>query len=677
MANQILIKFKPEGHKELIKAINLLSTSQKKLTNSVNKVEKASNKLAKKTGVLNVNNKRLAQTNGALANSFATIRSKMLLWSFAMSLGIRQISEMAKKAAILEGMERAFGTLSGGVDNATIAIDKLRGATDNTMSNFDLFQQANNAMILGVSKNSDEMAEMFDIAQRLGHALGSDTKSSVESLITGIGRQSRLMLDNIGIIVKAEEAYESYAQALNKTADDLTDAEKKQAFLTATMESARRKVANIGEETHDTRTSFQQLTTATDNLKARIGETASAFEPLVKSMTSFMDAIDEEKLDRLARTLETMFDIFKGLVGVAIVAFLAALVYWFGILAAAVTLAQLAFAALASTWKLWSIPLAGTLIYKIIGITDESKKLARTERELATEQAALNHEWEIGLESMEPYEMQLEHLEYLNHLYGESVHDATGAMWSYTIAQKMMNDFYGQTKQAQIEAIDGNLASIDIIASEIGLTSELVAIQDMLIERKLKLLGLNEKGNKGLKKQLKIKKTEIEMITERAVMSGRADENIAKSAIKAAGQQIKAYIATATAKVMLDKLVTIPPPWNLAAAAMAGTIVGALAQGVINAAVNLVPTFEQGGMVGGRRHSQGGTMIEAEQGEFVMSRNAVDAIGVENLNRMNQGGGGGVNITFSGNVMSQDFIEQEAIPQIKEALRRGADIGVS
>ena len=87
--------------------------------------------------------------------------------------------------------------------------------------------------------------------------------------------------------------------------------------------------------------------------------------------------------------------------------------------------------------------------------------------------------------------------------------------------------------------------------------------------------------------------------------------------------------------------------------------------------------FEQGGMVGGKRHSQGGTLIEAEQGEFVMSRNAVNAIGVENLNRMNRGGGGAVNITFTGNVMSQDFIENEAIPQIKDAIRRGADIGVS
>ena len=39
-------------------------------------------------------------------------------------------------------------------------------------------------------------------------------------------------------------------------------------------------------------------------------------------------------------------------------------------------------------------------------------------------------------------------------------------------------------------------------------------------------------------------------------------------------------------------------------------------------------------------------------------------------------GGGGVNITFTGNVMSEEFIENEAIPQIKEAIRRGADIGI-
>ena len=36
-----------------------------------------------------------------------------------------------------------------------------------------------------------------------------------------------------------------------------------------------------------------------------------------------------------------------------------------------------------------------------------------------------------------------------------------------------------------------------------------------------------------------------------------------------------------------------------------------------------------------------------------------------------------VNVSFAGNVLSQDFIEDEAIPMIKEAIRRGADIGVA
>ena len=90
------------------------------------------------------------------------------------------------------------------------------------------------------------------------------------------------------------------------------------------------------------------------------------------------------------------------------------------------------------------------------------------------------------------------------------------------------------------------------------------------------------------------------------------------------------------------------------------------------------PVMAEGGLVGGNLHSQGGTMINAERGEFVISRRGVEAIGLEALNRINSGGGGGaVNVTFQGNVLSQEFIEEEAIPQIKEAVRRGADIGIA
>tara|TARA_B100001250_G_C19815002_1_gene797839 strand:- start:2141 stop:6181 length:4041 start_codon:yes stop_codon:yes gene_type:complete len=92
------------------------------------------------------------------------------------------------------------------------------------------------------------------------------------------------------------------------------------------------------------------------------------------------------------------------------------------------------------------------------------------------------------------------------------------------------------------------------------------------------------------------------------------------------------------------------------------------------------PTAEKGGLVLGNRHSQGGTIIEAERGEFIMSRNAVQSAGIETMNKINQGGaGGGSNLTFniSGNVMSSDFVEGELADKIKTAIRRGADFGIN
>ena len=90
------------------------------------------------------------------------------------------------------------------------------------------------------------------------------------------------------------------------------------------------------------------------------------------------------------------------------------------------------------------------------------------------------------------------------------------------------------------------------------------------------------------------------------------------------------------------------------------------------------PQYAEGGYVGGRPHSQGGTIIEAERGEFVMSRNATESIGLETLNQMNQqGGAGNINISVTGNVLTQDFVEGELAESIKEAVRRGSDFGLS
>ena len=91
------------------------------------------------------------------------------------------------------------------------------------------------------------------------------------------------------------------------------------------------------------------------------------------------------------------------------------------------------------------------------------------------------------------------------------------------------------------------------------------------------------------------------------------------------------------------------------------------------------PKFARGGMIGGNLHTQGGTLIEAERGEYVMSRKAVDSIGQEQLNAMNRTGSAGnnINITLSGNVLSDDFVADEFIPKLEERIRVLSDGTIS
>ena len=153
-----------------------------------------------------------------------------------------------------------------------------------------------------------------------------------------------------------------------------------------------------------------------------------------------------------------------------------------------------------------------------------------------------------------------------------------------------------------------------------------------------------------------------------------------RNAKLAANIQVLASVVDAFAAAQSSFAAAATHPLTVANPAYPGIVYATtLASGLAQAAATKTAAdkMEQGGLIGGRRHSQGGTMIEAEQGEFVMSRSAVQSVGIENLNRMNQGGGGGsVTVNVSGNVLSQDFVEGELAENIKEAIRRGTDFGI-
>jgi hypothetical protein len=663
---------------------------------------------------------------GALDNSFATLRSHMLLFSFAMSLGVRQVARMTKEAAKLQSMERAFGGLSGGASNAAIAVDKLKEATNGTLSEFDLFQQANNAMILGVTKNSDEMAQMFDMAQRLGNALGKDTKLSVESLITGIGRQSRLMLDNIGIIVKSEQAYEAYAAELGTTADNLTKSEKRQAFMNAALEAGQNALLSMPNEILNADQKFQALSASLDNASKSIGK---AFLPLAEklatALTTLTNAITPERVKAFGIVI-------SGTLVVAMIAYKKVLrdvimrqtMLGWGALATAAGLLAAEILVLTGVFdgvdegldkvdKSSSKYLQSLIEMKKEDISAElaKQKARQTELQTTINESNLTKEDEIDLaksfnaiaqqaimtqtDATNTYNMNNKALVENTQLTGEqaiatkeekeAVDESVRVLTEYNLAlengfntinsyletQDKIKGMYGSTREAQQESINAQIKETEQLIKTQGAQKEYVAVLEMLQKKKLNLIQVEEQA------RLKSYSSLANGLGALATSNGKNAKIGARFAQSAAIIDMYAGANKALSK------------------GGGGFVVAAaiIAQGLANVVKieqqlsnmggssggggGTYGKFEQGGYVGGNRHSQGGTIIEAERGEFVMSRNAVESIGLETLNQMNQSGGGGsINVSVTGNVLTQDFVEGELAESIKEAVRRGSDFGI-
>tara|TARA_R110002020_G_scaffold412833_4_gene622406 strand:- start:547 stop:2520 length:1974 start_codon:yes stop_codon:yes gene_type:complete len=657
----------------------------------------------------------------------------MLLFQFAMGLGIRQLILFTKEAAKLEGMGRAFNNLSGGTNNAQIAMSKLQEATNDTMSEFDLLQQANNAMILGVTKNADEMANMFDMAQRLGQALGKDVKLSVESLITGMGRQSRLMLDNIGIVVDMKRAYEDFANANNLSADSLTDAQRKQAFMNATLAAGEKKLKGIGKEVLSSDSQFQRLGAASQNLSADIGEALlPVVEPLADGMVALSKAINPAKIQRFAVAVGTSAATI-GVARLATIGWTNANIALFGALnAVRIAIVTNPVTAIAAAMGL---AVGGVLTYfnafedateEIKANNETQKELEKTIRDISSafetankavnDSAILQIQYKEALGEISKEESKhliiKEKLQQLNkELNSLDLTTADGLARKIEIGNSILKldieslNLTNEQLDALAKEIDLNQKSIDnaieketllneeinllekrklhfgddiaFAEAEIGIMqTQLLSMTDKLditklqLEIDLKQLDVDNEKTKKKKELIALEKAEYKQTFDNSIKFLALNDKNAKHIAKIQGIAaiVNAYSAAQSQYEQVSKI--LPPPAPQIAYA------SAIALGLGQAA-KVSGMFEQGGMVGGRRHSQGGTIIEAEQGEFVMSRSAVEAVGIENMNRINQGGGAGITVNVSGNVMTQDFVENDLAEAIKEAARKGADFGIS
>jgi TusA-related sulfurtransferase len=198
-------------------------------------------------------NRKVATSNEKAATSFRAVRTSMLAVAAAATglvAAIAVVDRLAKQMEKISGLTAAHETLGKRINaNAKTFLPALGRATRHAVSDMELMRLTNNAIILGVAESEQQFVKLAEGATRLGRAVGLDATAAVESLVTGIGRQSRLMLDNLGIIVKVEEANKRYAASIGKVASELSDEEKKTAFATEAIRAMDAALVGLNDET--------------------------------------------------------------------------------------------------------------------------------------------------------------------------------------------------------------------------------------------------------------------------------------------------------------------------------------------------------------------------------------------------------------------------------------------
>ena len=690
MANKITIEFQAKGANKLKNQIKALSNEQGKLNGVNNKLNKSSKAVGK--GMTDITNKgRLLQ------NSFATIRSKLLLVSFGFGL---LAGSIGKSIRMFGEQERVALKLNNALGFNTIRLRELASELQNVTGVGDETIIGAQGIIASFVRSEEAVAELTTATMDLSSALGMDLNSTANLIGKTIGSTTN-SLSRYGISVvgaaNSTERIESLLKNVNILFGDTAKVAGKGASGSLNrlssafgdlLEQVGNLLANVGivHMIEMISIGFKQLNSAVefaanimpfynDTLKesAKLSEAdAKALNKRMQGIKSINDltAAEDKLADLNARRVEiqAMLGQVEG--------------------------------------KRVEIQQKSVNVNKDVADSQMNLNLALDENFGVQEKGNVITEINIG--NQQEYTMALKNSIPIFQEYGHFLKDGNLELEKTTESNKVNIDVNKMQAESLTELIMLNqLIAVteakkqELIASGIDqqlalfeAETNLAVARGGMVDMQAKMLILDEKRasinekfenqliNETQKKAmlLKLDKEKIGLVkkeVESAMKLGASYDDAGKAASAAAREAINAKVREILANQLATVFASVPFPANMVlAAASAGAVSSILEKGFSAMAAIKLSDFEQGGYVGGNRHAQGGTIIEAERGEFVMSRNAVESIGVDNLESMNAGGGAS-SIVINNPIISSEFVETELPELIAEAVRKGADFGMS
>jgi hypothetical protein len=199
----------------------------------------------------------LAKAAKFAAGAFAAVKTAQGALDF-LKFG----TEVQRASRSLDNLAKSAGT-SG--QEITRSIQK---ASDHTIDRMSAMESANRALLMGVADTPEEFARITNVAVKLGRAMGVDATKSIDDFVTASGRQSKMIADNLGLMISMEDVQTEANRLMAENADLTESAAKKQAFLNVMLTEGEAKTAGLNDETEDAAIKLERMNAQLADLKA-------------------------------------------------------------------------------------------------------------------------------------------------------------------------------------------------------------------------------------------------------------------------------------------------------------------------------------------------------------------------------------------------------------------------
>jgi len=159
---------------------------------------------------------------------------------FAAGAAFRALSDAADTSNMIQGMNQ-LGAVTG-LALGSIA-KNLMNATDGAISMREAMEATTKGTAAGLS--GKQMEQLGQVANKASKALGVAMPDAISRLTRGISKLEPELLDELGLFTKIGPATEDYARSIGKTATQLTDFERRQAFANAVLKEGIDKFNSI------------------------------------------------------------------------------------------------------------------------------------------------------------------------------------------------------------------------------------------------------------------------------------------------------------------------------------------------------------------------------------------------------------------------------------------------